>query len=106
MKRFGMVCTLKPERIEEYKKLHAAVWPEVLAMIKKCNLQNYSIFLKDELLFAYFEYTGDDYESDMRNMEKDPATQRWWDVCKPCMNPIQTRAEGEWWANMEEIFHT
>jgi len=101
-----MVCTLKPERIEEYKKLHAAVWPEVLAMIKKCNLQNYSIFLKDELLFSYFEYTGDDFKTDMEKMGNDPATQRWWDVCKPCMNPLQTRAEGEWWANMEEIFHT
>lgn len=106
MKRFGMVCRLKPDRVEEYKKLHAAVWPEVLAMIKKCNLQNYSIFLKDELLFAYFEYTGDDYESDMSNMEQDPATQRWWNVCKPCMHPLQTRAEGEWWAGMEEIFHS
>jgi L-rhamnose mutarotase len=106
MRRFGMVCGIKPDRIEEYKKLHAAAWPEVLEMIKRCNLQNYSIFLKDEFLFAYFEYTGDDFESDMRNMGKDPATQRWWDVCKPCMNPLETRGEGEWWAEMEEIFHT
>ena len=100
-----MVCGLKPDRIEEYKKLHAAVWPEVLEMIEKCNLQNYSIFLKDESLFAYFEYTGDDFKGDMRIMGKDPATQRWWDVCKPCMNPLETRAEDEWWAEMEEIFH-
>jgi L-rhamnose mutarotase len=106
MKRFGMVCGIKPDRISAYKKLHADTWPEVLEMIKKCNLQNYSIFLKDELLFAYFEYTGDDFEGDMQKMEKDPATQRWWDVCKPCMNPLETRAEGEWWAKMEEIFHT
>ncbi|MCK5462391.1 MAG: L-rhamnose mutarotase, partial [Bacteroidales bacterium] len=49
MKRFGMICGLKPDRIEEYKKLHAAVWPEVLEMINQCNLRNYSIFLKDEL---------------------------------------------------------
>ena len=101
-----MVCGIKPDRIEEYKKLHAAVWPEVLEMIKKCNLQNYSIFLKDELLFSYFEYTGEDFERDMRNMGTDPVTQRWWDVCKPCMNPLETRAEGERWAEMEEIFHT
>ena len=101
-----MVCGIKPDRIEEYKKLHAAVWPEVLEMIKKCNLQNYSIYLKDELLFSYFEYTGDDFERDMRNMGEDPVTQRWWDVCKPCMDPLKTRSEGEWWAEMEEIFHT
>jgi L-rhamnose mutarotase len=65
MKRFGMVCRLKPERIEEYKKLHAAVWPEVLDMIRQCNLQNYSIYLKDDLLFSYFEYIGEDYGADM-----------------------------------------
>jgi L-rhamnose mutarotase len=50
MKRYGMVCGIKPDRIAAYKKLHAAVWPEVLERIKKCNLQNYSIYLKDELL--------------------------------------------------------
>ena len=106
MKRFGMVCRLKADRIDEYKRLHAAVWPEVLDKIGECNLQNYSIFLKDDLLFSYFEYTGENFEADMRDMEKDPATQRWWDVCKPCMDPLETRAEGEWWAEMEEIFHT
>ena len=101
-----MVCRLKPERIEEYRKLHEAVWPEVLDMIRQCNLQNYSIYLKDDLLFSYFEYTGDDYQADMEKMENDPATQQWWDVCKPCMLPIESRATGEWWAEMKEIFHT
>ena len=106
MKRFGMVCGIKPDRIEEYKKLHAAVWPEVLETINKCNLQNYSIYLKDDLLFSYFEYSGDDFKRDMENMGRDPVTQRWWDVCKPCMMPLESRADGEWWAEMEEIFHT
>jgi L-rhamnose mutarotase len=106
MKRFGMVCRLKPDRIEEYRKLHEAVWPEVLDMIRQCNLQNYSIYLKDDLLFSYFEYTGDDYETDMAKMGNDPATQQWWDVCKPCMLPLESRAEDEWWAEMKEIFHT
>lgn len=101
-----MVCGIKPDRIAEYKKLHAETWPDVLEMIKKCNLQNYSIFIKDELLFSYFEYTGDNFENDMEQMGKDPSTQRWWDVCKPCMKPLETRAEGEWWVEMEEIFHT
>ena len=101
-----MVCGIKPDRISAYKKLHSEVWPEVLETIKKCHLQNYSIFLKDDLLFTYFEYIGDDFERDMDNMGKDPVTRRWWDVCKPCMIPLETRAEGEWWAEMEEIFHT
>ncbi len=105
MKRYGMVIKLKPDRIEEYRKLHADAWPDVLKAISKGNIQNYSIFLKDDLLFSYFEYIGSNYVKDMEIIAADPATQKWWDVCKPCMIPIETRDEGEWWANMEEIFH-
>ncbi|RAP76077.1 L-rhamnose mutarotase [Paenibacillus montanisoli] len=105
MKRYGSVIQVKPEMLEEYKRLHAAVWPEVLERIKSCNIRNYSIYYKDGYLFSYFEYTGDDYEKDMALMAADEATQRWWDVCKPCQQPLATRAEGEWWADMEEVFH-
>jgi L-rhamnose mutarotase len=38
-------------------------------------------------------------------MAADPETQRWWDVCKPCQKPLDTRKEGEWWAMMDEVFH-
>lgn len=105
MKRFGMVLGVKPEKIEEYKSLHAAVWPDVLKTITACNIRNYSIFLKDDRLFSYFEYTGDDFEADMKKMAADPQTQKWWDVVKPITEPLETRAEGEWWAAMEEVFH-
>ena len=46
MQRMGMVIGLKPEMVTEYKRLHAAVWPEILDMISTCNITNYSIFLK------------------------------------------------------------
>jgi L-rhamnose mutarotase len=61
MKRYGSVIGLRPEAIAEYKKYHAAVWPEVKEMIRKCNIRDYSIFLKDDLLFGYFEYHGTDF---------------------------------------------
>ena len=105
MKRFGMMIRAKPETLDEYRKLHAAVWPGVLDMIAECNIRNYSIFFKDGWLFSYFEYHGEDLDADMAKMAADPATQKWWDVTKPCTEPIETRAEGEWWADMEEIFH-
>jgi L-rhamnose mutarotase len=105
MKRYGQICELKPERKEEYVKLHAEVWPAVLKRITDCNIRNYSIYLKDLSLFSYFEYVGEDFEADMAKMAADPEIQKWWDVCKPCMLPIDSRAEGEWWADMEEIFH-
>ncbi len=105
MKRYGMVINVKPDKIEEYKKLHAAVWPAVLKIITECKIQNYSIYLKDNTLFSYFEYIGSDFDADMAKMAADPITQQWWDVCKPCQSPLESRDEGEWWSNMEEIFH-
>ncbi|OPZ95406.1 MAG: L-fucose mutarotase [Bacteroidetes bacterium ADurb.Bin416] len=105
MKRYGSVIKLKPEQQAEYLALHAAVWPGVLATINSCNIRNYSIFLKDGILFSYFEYVGKDYEADMARMSADPETQRWWAVCKPCQEPLETRQPGEWWADMAEVFH-
>lgn len=105
MKRFGQVLRLQPGALEEYARLHAAVWPEVLAMITECGVRNYSIYHKDGYLFATFEYHGSDFEADMAKMAADPTTQRWWGLCKPLQDPLATRAEGEWWATMEELFH-
>ena len=105
MQRYGMVIRVRPGKLEEYKRLHAAAWPDVLKMISDCNIRNYSIYHTDGFLFSYFEYTGEDFEGDMAKMAADPTTQKWWDVCKPCQEPLPTRAEGEWWASMEEVFH-
>jgi len=105
MKRYGTVIKVRPEKLEEYKRLHAAVWPGVLDMIKQCNLRNYSIYYKDGFLFSYCEYTGEDYQADMAKMAADPTTQKWWDLTAPCQEPLETRGEDEWWAEMEEVFH-
>jgi L-rhamnose mutarotase len=106
MKRFGQVIGVKAEDFDRYKKYHAAVWPEVLGMIKKCNIRNYSIFHKDGMLYAYFEYTGVDFAADMAKMAADPKTQEWWAIMEPMQAPVSTRAKDEWWANMDEVFHT
>ena len=110
MKRYGMVIGLRAEKIEEYKRLHANAWPGVLQMIKACNIQNYSIYLRqlDDgqfYLFSYLEYVGSDFAADMAKMAADPETQRWWGVCKPCQQPLTSRREGEWWSDMDEVFH-
>jgi L-rhamnose mutarotase len=105
MKRFGQLIGVKQEALEEYKKYHAAVWPEILDKITECNIKNYSIYYKDGLLFAYFEYHGDDFDADMQKMADDPKTQEWWAIMKPLQQPLDTRKEGEWWADMEEVFH-
>jgi len=105
MERHGQVIEVKPGCLEEYRRLHAAVWPEVLAILSAHHIRNYSIYYKDGFLFTYYEYDGTDYAADMAAVAAEPVTQEWWKVCKPCHTPLATRAEGEWWAEMEEVFH-
>lgn len=102
MKRYGMVTRLKPEGYTRYKKLHAAVWPKVLAQITACHIGNYSIYHHQGHLFSYFEYTGDQFEEDMARMAADPVTQEWWKVCTPAFDPYEP---GQFWTRMEELFH-
>jgi len=103
--RYGMVIGLKPDAEKRYKEYHAAVWPGVLDMIRQCNIRNYSIYLKNGVLYSYFEYHGTDFEADMKRMAADPTTQKWWSIMEPMQDPLPSRKEGEWWAAMEEVFH-
>lgn len=105
MKRFGMVIKLTPGSAETYQRYHAAVWPEVLDKIHECNIRNYSIYFKDDFLFSYFEYHGSDLSTDWAKMAAHTKTQEWWAVMKPLQLPLDTRKEGEWWAEMQEVFH-
>jgi L-rhamnose mutarotase len=105
MQRHGSVLRLQPGKYDEYRRLHAAVWPAVLARISACHIRNYSIYHRDGWLFSYFEYHGEDFAADMARMAADPVTQDWWKLCQPCQDPLPDRAPGEWWAGMEELFH-
>ena len=107
MERIGFRMRLQPGREEEYRRRHAAVWPELLADLKAAGASNYSIFLREpeNLLFATFEYHGTDYAADMEKMRQHEPTQRWWAIHDPMQEPLATRAEGEHWAMMDEVFH-
>jgi len=106
MKRFGWVARVKPEQYDEYKRLHADVWPDVLETISACNLRNYSIFHRDGQLFTYVEYTGDDFAADMAKMADDETTRDWWDLVIPMFEDADPDTPGgNVWADMEEIFH-
>ncbi|WP_336054961.1 L-rhamnose mutarotase [Nitratireductor sp. CH_MIT9313-5] len=107
VQRMGMVIGVKPEALEEYKRLHANVWPEVLERLRKSNITNYSIFLREpeNLMFSYWEYVGSDFEADNAAIAADPTTKEWWKLCGPMQAPLETRAPGEWWAGMEQVFY-
>ena len=110
IERFGMVTGLKPEKTAYYKELHAAVWPGVLKKIKECNIQNYSIYLKEiegkPYLFSYFEYSGNDFDADMKKMAADTTTQRWWRETDPTQIPLpDAAAKKQTWSWMEEVLY-
>ncbi len=100
-RRFCQRAWLKPEKVEEYRRLHANAWPGVLRTIEACNLRDYRIHLLDTLVVSTFEYVGSDFEADMRRMEADPVTQEWWTHTKPC---FLRHGEGIYYEDMEEIF--
>ena len=104
-RRIAAVIRLRPEKEAEYRRLHAAVWPSVLETLRRAKIINYSIFERDGLLFSYLEYVGDDYDADTGRIAADPQTQRWWQLTDPCQQPLETAADGEWWAPAEEVFH-
>jgi L-rhamnose mutarotase len=106
MRRYAQVIQLLPDFRDEYIRYHREVWPAVLAKIEACNIRNYSIFLHDALLIAYFEYHGADYEADMRKMAADPNTQRWWSIMDPMQQPLpEATKTGVRWLEVPEVFH-
>jgi L-rhamnose mutarotase len=110
VQRYGSVIGVRAEKLKEYKKLHAAVWPEVAKKITEANIRNYSIYLRklpdgNYYLFSYFEYVGTDFKGDMAKMASDPMIKKWWKETDPCQKPLGDRNKGEWWAGMEEVFH-
>jgi len=62
VKRFGQTLGVRSECVEEYRRYHASIWPEIAEAIEHAGIRNYSIFLLGERLFAYFEYFGPEEE--------------------------------------------
>lgn len=108
--RYGMILKLKPEKYEEYKRLHQHVWQEVLDQLAQSNIHNYSIYHKNGYLFSYFEHSGTDWAADWALLQANPKVREWWELTDPCQQPVEGSStgsvEGNWWIPMEELFHT
>jgi L-rhamnose mutarotase len=103
----GMVIGVCPERIADYKRLHAEPWPEMNTALKDAHIHDYSIFLKEpeNLLFGVWDYRGSDYEGDMKRLGEREVTKQWLSLTDPCQVPLASRRDGEWWSFMDCIFH-
>ncbi len=105
MKRFGQVVKVKPEKFAEYKKLHYEIWPGIVEKTHAVNIQNYTIFERDGYMFAYFEYTGTNYEEDMKKLENDEEYLRWMSLTDACQESLDENKKFDMWVDLEEIFH-
>jgi L-rhamnose mutarotase len=107
MRRFGQVLGLDRARLDEYRRYHEKIWPEIAGAIRAAGIRNYSIYYRDGQLFGYFEYHGpdDQYDARMQALAGAPRMREWWDIMESMQVPVPGRAAGEWWASMEEVFH-
>ena len=105
MKRVCEMIGLRESERGKYIDLHDNIWPEISALIRDCNIRNYTIFERNGMLYAYYEYIGDDFAADMRKMAENETNKKWWAQCGPCQEPLDDRKPGEWWAATEEIWH-
>jgi len=106
IKRIGMVIKLKEDEMEEYKKIHADDHYGVRDLLIKYNMRNFSIFLiqledGNYYEFGYYEYTGDNFEEDMKNLASEPRNQAWLAVTDAMQIPLNGYKS---WAEMETIY--
>jgi len=76
--RSAFVLRIRPDRVEEYRAAHAAVWPELLDALRGAGIRNYSIFLDGTRAFGYFE--ADDLDAAAAYLERQEVSTRWQDA--------------------------
>lgn len=107
---YGSAIELVPAKEKLYRELHADVWPDVLAAIKKANIRNYNIFVAElggkRYLFSFFEYHGKNPEADFASIAADPTTsQKWWPITDACQQRLPGTPDGSQWMSLEMLMH-
>ena len=101
------VCFLlkvRPDRLEEYKERHQAVWPGMLAALRETGWHNYSLFLRDDgLLVGYFETP--DLARALAGMAAREVNERWQREMAPFFESLEGRRPDEGIAPLPMIFH-
>ena len=104
MRRIAFLLRLKEGTGPEYDKSHAAVWPEMLALLKRAGISEYSIFRRDELLILSMRME-DDFDTVWNRIEADPVNRRWQQAMSAYFLPTQETQPGERFPFMQEVFY-
>ncbi len=100
MERVCFALQVRPDRLEEYKLRHRAVWPEMLDALRDAGWRNYSLFLRgDGLLVGYLE--TDDFDAAQRAMAATDVNERW----QAEMTEFFGERADESFQRLEQIFH-
>lgn len=102
MERVGFTMRLLPGHEAEYRRRHAAVWPEMLEALRAAGARNYSIFLHGADLFAYLEV--EDFAAFRATMAAADVNDRWQAVMAALIDPLMD-AETGFHQRLEELFH-
>jgi L-rhamnose mutarotase len=104
MRRVGFLLRVKQDKLEEYKKHHEAVWPEMLAALRRHGWHNYSLFLRDDgLMFGYFE-AEESFQASLDGMAGEDVNARWQAFMAPYFESLTGRPD-ENMLELEEVFH-
>lgn len=104
MQRVCFLLKVKSDRLEEYKAVHKAVWPEMLKALSETGWKNYSIFLRpDGLLVGYLETP--DFGAALSGMAALDVNERWQKVTGPFFEALDGKRPDEEMAPLEEVFH-
>ncbi|GAA3387536.1 L-rhamnose mutarotase [Cryptosporangium minutisporangium] len=104
MQRVCLLGQVDPNRLDEYRERHAAVWPEMLAALRKHGWTNYSLFMKDDgLLIGYLE--TEDYEAGLAGMAGEEVNARWQAEMGPFFVGLGDRRPDEGFLVVPEVFH-
>jgi L-rhamnose mutarotase len=105
MKRIGFLLKVKPDRIEEYKLRHQAVWPEMLDALRRTGWHNYSLFMREDgLLFGYFE-AAESFQASLAGMSQEDVNAQWQDFMAPFFENLTGAHADQSMVEMEEVFH-
>jgi L-rhamnose mutarotase len=102
MERVGFTMRILPGQEADYRRRHAAVWPEMLEALKAAGCGDYSIFVRGSDLFAYLEV--DDFAAFRAFMAASPVNDRWQAEMASLIDPLTDPATG-FHKRLEEIFH-
>jgi L-rhamnose mutarotase len=104
MERVGFIAKVKPELLDEYKRRHAQVWPEMLDALRETGWRNYTLFLREDgLLFGYLE--TESYERALAGMASREINSKWQREMAPFFESLDGRRPDESFVRLEELFH-